>query len=124
MCKKAQRRKMESRRSRNVSGGNVKVISTPSKNFMGTLKVSAVDYNVYAGRSPDLTTKDHINASKEYACEWRTCSRVGHKQGRSLLLTHIRGHTGERPYSCTIPGTSLGIIPLLRLVADFPRHRM
>ncbi|ODN99130.1 hypothetical protein I350_07285 [Cryptococcus amylolentus CBS 6273] len=46
--------------------------------------------------------KDHINASKEFACEWRTCARVGSKQGRSLLLTHIRGHTGEKPYTCNI----------------------
>ncbi|WVQ74308.1 hypothetical protein IAR50_003905 [Cryptococcus sp. DSM 104548] len=46
--------------------------------------------------------KDHINASKEFACEWRTCARVGQKQGRSLLLTHIRGHTGEKPYTCNI----------------------
>lgn len=83
---------------------------------MGTLRVSC-DELQYASGLDILTpraSKDHINASKEYACEWRTCSRVGHKQGRSLLLTHIRGHTGERPYSCTIPGTSLGTIPILR----------
>lgn len=47
MCKKTQRRKMESRRSINVIGVNVKMILTLSKNFMGMLRVSAVDYNVY-----------------------------------------------------------------------------
>ena len=51
---------------------------------------------------------DHIGVGKDsYSCEWGECSRKGQRQAtRHSLITHCRAHTGERPYTCTIPCNS------------------
>ncbi|KAG6817834.1 hypothetical protein H0H87_001666 [Tephrocybe sp. NHM501043] len=53
----------------------------------------------------DHVHKDHIGVHKSsYTCEWATCSRRGLAQtSRFALVSHIRSHTGEKPFICSLP---------------------
>ncbi|KAF4596600.1 hypothetical protein EYR38_007987 [Pleurotus pulmonarius] len=47
----------------------------------------------------------HIGVHKSsYSCEWATCTRRGLAQtSRFALISHIRSHTGEKPFICSLP---------------------
>jgi hypothetical protein len=50
--------------------------------------------------------EDHIHArQKRYSCEWLDCPRKGspHASGYALRA-HMRSHTREKPFYCTLPG--------------------
>lgn len=49
---------------------------------------------------------EHIHArQKKYSCEWENCNRKGipHASGYALRA-HMRSHTREKPFYCTLPG--------------------
>ena len=49
---------------------------------------------------------DHIGTrQKKYSCEWSDCTRKGipHASGYALRA-HMRSHTREKPFYCTLPG--------------------
>ena len=51
---------------------------------------------------------DHIGTrQKKYSCEWTDCTRKGipHASGYALRA-HMRSHTREKPFYCTLPGES------------------
>lgn len=53
--------------------------------------------------------EDHIGTrQKKYSCEWTDCTRKGipHASGYALRA-HMRSHTREKPFYCTLPGTCI-----------------
>lgn len=56
---------------------------------------------------------EHIHArQKKYSCEWADCTRKGipHASGYALRA-HMRSHTREKPFYCTLPGMLLPLTP-------------
>lgn len=56
----------------------------------------------------DHIQNEHIETrGKKYYCEWSDCSRKGQSHASAYALkSHMRSHTREKPFYCTLPGIS------------------
>lgn len=57
---------------------------------------------------------DHIGTrQKKYSCEWSDCTRKGipHASGYALRA-HMRSHTREKPFYCTLPGMLMAVLTI------------
>lgn len=56
---------------------------------------------------------EHIGSrQKRYSCEWIDCSRKSQTHASAYALrAHMRSHTREKPFYCTLPGMSYAPSP-------------
>lgn len=104
--------------------------SVPGSPHMGAAAGDDDDYGGYGHREQISTCKwddctagdlgnmdllvlhlhdEHIHArQKKYSCEWGDCNRKGipHASGYALRA-HMRSHTREKPFYCSLPGRCL-----------------
>lgn len=68
----------------------------------------------------DHIHEEHVDArqkSEKYTCEWIGCDRKGGSHASAYALkAHLRKHTKEKPFYCTLPGRYSVVVESTRLI--------